>query len=292
LKIDTLVKSLLDKIIKLNEDQARKQLENGLKDALPDEKYVNEIGKLFTDIKMIAYLHGMLKTYDSIAKDYDKKELKFELLGGAKITPANAIKDLILQLGLKEGHIFETEMLVSTKSRIEAVLSYTDFVDRVNTKLKSTLKDGESYREWYKALDEKKLTDLVQKKGYWETVYRTNISTAFSRGAYEERQRLSEYIAYDEWVTVIGVNPTCIKFNGQVREKGGFGVIPPLHYNCTSEILPVSKVRAKQRGIKITNSSVEPKKSGWGSIGHNEFTYATKEQMQRLPKEAVENFNL
>ena len=281
MKVDKLVKPLLDKIIKLNEEQAKKQLEDGLKNPLPSEKYVNEIGKLFTDIKMITYLHGMLKTYDSIAKDYDKKELKFELLGGEKITPIDAINDLIAQLGLKEGHIFETEMLVSTKSRIEAVLSYTDFVDRVNTKLKSTLKDGESYREWYKALKEKDLIDLVQKKGYWETVYRTNISTAFSRGAYEERQRLSEYIAYDEWSTVIGVNPTCIKFNGQIREKGGFGVIPPLHYNCTSEILPISKVRAKQRGLKVTNSSTTPKKSGWGSIGNNEFTHATTDRSAR-----------
>ena len=94
---------------------------------------------------------------------------------------------------------------------------------------------------------------MVTKKGYWGTVYRTNISTAFNAGQAVESERLKKYILYERYNTVVGVHEICKALSDEVRERGGFGsVTPPNGYNCYSSIEPITKIEAEEFNIKPT----------------------------------------
>ena len=248
------------------------------------------MSELISQLNIISMLWGRKATYDQIAKEEKAKTLEF---AEPDYTPTEAIQTLLDQLQLQTGDIFKTVLSEQRKARIISVLSYTDFVERVNNIIISTMETGKGINDFRKQIKAQDLKELVQKKGYWDTVFRTNQSTAYNYGKYEEMQRLDKFIAYEQWTVVIDEFPTCQALNGEVREKGGFGSLtPPLHFNCTSEIIPISKTIAEARNIKVTPKSqrtnLKPDK-GFGGDPKKSFLTLPKSVTNRLPSNTPKN---
>ena len=270
-------------------------LESGLSSKTPTLEYVNEMSTLLVQAQTLAMLFGQNEVYNIVAKDYDSATVDFmdiKEIDRSVFTPTEAIEELAKELQLEEGAIYETMLKSERKARILSVLSYTDFVKRVNTNLKNVIATGGSYGSWYKGLKEDGIRNLVQKKGYWETVWRTNISTAFNSGTAIETERMKEYLQYQRYDTIIGEFPLCQFLTGQVRPLGGFGTSEPSnHYNCTGTLTPITKIRVKADKIKMT-----PRRNWKTNLkadkGFNvkPSTYLDKlpaSTMKRLPKSKV-----
>ncbi len=244
-------------------------------------KYVNELSSLYLEMFTISELYGRKTIYDIIAKDYDKKTVEFS---EDDFTPSEAIQNLIDQMDIKQGTIYQTMLSKEKKARIIAVLSYEDYIERLNTKLSNSLEDGKGYKDWLKEVKKDGLDKLVENKGYINTVYSTNISTSFNAGRIIESERLKEYIEFQQFTTQgSGVAEVCQSLSGEIREFGGFkDLIPPLHFNCQSTIHIISKIRADIDNVKATpksqQSNIKPDK-GFG----NPLAYRTK-----LPKETMD----
>jgi len=241
---------------------------------------------LFSEMQIISYLWGRKSIYNTIAKDNKAETIEF---AEPDYTPTGAIETLLKQMQLKTGDIFKTVLSEQRKARIISVLSYTDFVTRVNNIIINTLGSGKGLNEFKKQINKGDLEKLVTKASYWETVFRTNQNTAYSYGNYEEMKRLDKFIAYEKYTVVIGDHPICKALKNEIREKGGFdSTFPPNGFNCTAEIIPISKRVAEARNIKPTPKSkqnpnnIKPDK-GFGTHPKKSFLTLPKSTTNRLP---------
>ena len=138
-------------------------------------------------------------------------------------------------------------------------LTQVDAVERVRHYLVKAVSDGRSLSEFQTqtGIDEAmKVAGFDEDSPwYWETVYRTNIQTAYNTG------RLMQYEKNPpEYLEFIGIGDirqtdicrirmgTILPFGDQWWENN----YPPLHFNCRSTIRAIYKEEAQIRGSKKT----------------------------------------
>jgi len=186
---------------------------------LPSQKYVDDISKSLDEMFKIYYIWGRKKVNEGLKKEiakYDKKEAdKIAFadsdLTGKEFRPDKAINALIEQLDLEAGNIFKSRLdpeLLLDKVKKIAILSYSDYVKRVNTKLLVAIQTDQPYREFIKLLKADgipglSLKDAVDVKGYWNTVFSTNASTLFHAGYLDQVEEVKEFVAFEEYVAII-----------------------------------------------------------------------------------------
>lgn len=274
---------------------------------LASKKYVNDISKSLEEMFKFYYISGRAKVNESLKKEiakYDKKEAEkitfseIDDVIGKEYRPKEAIKNLVNQLEIKEGEIYKTRLdidLLLQKAKQIAILSYSDYVARVNTKLLVALEDykGTPYKKFIKLLESDQIKnmavkDLVDVKGYWQTVFRTNVSTMFHAGYLDQVEEVKEYVAFEEYVALIREHEQCKALSGQVAKVGEFeanGNSIPSGYNCTAYFNIISKVRAKATGIKETkwDRSKRPGEGFGGKTNSKKVSELPKTVKNRLP---------
>jgi len=262
----------------------------------------------------ITYLWARKETNDDLKKQLnkeDQKKLEFvdidDLLDvenrpieefiGKQYRPDQAINELIKELELKSGNIYKTRLDIKKlliKSKQIAILSYSDYVNRVNTKLSVAIQTGQPYKDFIKlvksdGVPNMSLFDLVDNKGYWKTVFRTNMSTIFHGGYLDQVNELKEFIEYEEYNAIILNHEQCKSLNGVIRPVGEFeanGNSIPAGYNCTAFFTIVSKVVADANNIKATenwNEKVKPADGFGGKTTINKTSTLPKTVTKRLP---------
>ena len=116
------------------------------------------------------------------------------------------------------------------------------------------LKKGGTTKEFLDDIEEFKLP-----KDYLKGVYRTVMTQAQQRGHVKKQMEMSYYFEYGLYSAIEDGRTThqCKELHGKVMKITDFiekGLYPPLHYNCRSSIIQLSKEDIKDLGLEITEN--------------------------------------
>ena len=251
-------------IEKLSAKSFQKSLEKG---ELPDKKeYQKQLNDLILDGLLIINGYGRLGVQDIIKSDakamgedieFAEVEVNFE---NEILSPKDAIITLESMLGVQSGSIYETMLKSGNIDQLVSLISgssYDDFVKYINAKAGETLKSGGSYADWYNGLVGSDKIDSFIKPGYWQAVWNTNYTSLYNIGIQQESERLKEFIAMQEYMSVLDNSTTelCTALDNQKRTATDWnksGLIPPNHFNCRSFLATVSIYRADSQRLNVT----------------------------------------
>ena len=138
-------------------------------------------------------------------------------------------------------------------------LTELDAIEAVKKRLEKALKEGKTLSQFW---EEAGRDELLRRAGfhrsnpwYWETVFRTNIQTAYNTGrAYQFRKNPPAYLEF------VGINDArqtriCRARNGIIKKADDpFWAVnwPPLHFNCRSTVRAVHQEEFEALGLEKT----------------------------------------
>ena len=144
-----------------------------------------------------------------------------------------------------------------------AKVSSADILQVFKDEIDAAIADGETFFEF-----KKRISPILDQKGYakngdikpWrlETIYRTNLQTAYMAGRHSQMEEVKESFPYWEFVAISDNRTTdgCRGLNSIVlRSDDAFWSVnfPPRHFKCRSEARAVSQFALDKRGLKLTN---------------------------------------
>ncbi len=246
-------------------------------------KYVKKTQKAIYDIIYLSYLNGIV--YEKTSKKavdfadtsilHSAKQAIDFLLGRADISPA---KQERLTAYLTE------------KSKDIAKLSYGDTMLMLNNHMSDVIKTGISIKSFEKVIKKDAIFGRVEQKklvkNYWETVYRTNVSSAYNAGKYDQ-QTSNTRVKYLQYVAVGDDRTTdiCLELDGTILPADDAFwdmYYPPNHFNCRSLVIAISKAKAKLRNIKTTGT---PGISAAGKAQNKGFDQNPKKEWNKTTPE-------
>jgi SPP1 gp7 family putative phage head morphogenesis protein len=141
-----------------------------------------------------------------------------------------------------------------------ARLTELDAIENVRKRVSKALDDGKTLGQFW---EEAGNDEILRKAGffrgdpwYWETVFRTNVQTAYNAGrAYQFKKHPPEYL---EFVGITDIRQTsiCRLRSGTIRKTDDpfwSSNWPPLHFNCRSTVRAVHKEELDGLGLRETN---------------------------------------
>jgi len=159
--------------------------------------------------------------------------------------------------------------LLAAEARVKAFtvsnVSSLQILKSVHGEVQKSLEEGTTLKEFQKSFD-----DILFKKGYdplspWqvETVFRTNIQTAYSVGRYQgqkERAELRPYLVFNA-IDDSRTTELCYELGGSgdpskakcYRFDHPFWDVfyPPNHFNCRSSVDDLSEEEVKEEGLAV-----------------------------------------
>jgi len=216
---------------------------------------------------MLSYLFGSLH----VQERYEAKSL---LNLSDEIVPEDAINMLKERIALPPEEFYKLDRKARFRAFTVALLTGLDAIERVKEKLTKALEKGKTLKEFIEELGQE---EVLQKAGfsktnpwYWETVFRTNLHSAYNAGKMEQVKRLGKKVKYLKFVAIDDNRTTeiCRSLNGTVRPASEWnGRIPPLHFNCRSTLVPIfegEKVKpTKMPSVKPQGGFGQPLDSWW-----------------------------
>jgi SPP1 gp7 family putative phage head morphogenesis protein len=175
-----------------------------------------------------------------------------------------------------------------------AALATPDAIDRVRKSAISAVQDGTGLAEFWTKTAAEASAGIGAKPFYWETVYRTNVQTAYNAGRAAEFMR-----SQPEYLEFVGIEDNrqteiCAQRSGTILPathpfwKSNW---PPLHFNCRSTIRAVYQeevdvLRAHDPNWEPTSDARitrDPPASGFGAnpIETGSFYKLTPEMIKR-----------
>ncbi len=254
----------------------KKSLENN---ELPDKKqYISDLSGFLLDGFLIINALGRQSVRDILKQDAKEAGESLEFaeietsINNEILTAKDALIYLENLLMLDHGSIYETMLKSGDINQLIDLVagnSYTDFVKYINTKMETILSEGGNYSDWLKDLVANNKADSFLKPNYWNVVWSTNYTNIYNMGIFQEADRLSEFIEYGEYFSVLDSSTTefCTMMDGKTMTMDQWkksGWIPANHFFCRSFIAIISKYRAKLENIKPTPKSyfIDMKKAG------------------------------
>ncbi len=214
---------------------------------------------------LMALLLGMNHVYEDIYfGEYQYQGISFD----------EAIKFLSSRVPLTKQEFYSLEAGLRLRSFTVARLTELDYINRVRLVLKNSLSKGYPLSKFW---EEMKDDYLLQMSGfeqsnpwYWETVFRTNLQTAYNAGRKIQIAK-NPNIKYLQFIGINDKRQTSIcKCRNNIilpaTHKFWEKNTPPLHFNCRSTLRPIYKSEAELKNYKIsdlTGIEVEPQK-GFG----------------------------
>jgi SPP1 gp7 family putative phage head morphogenesis protein len=147
-----------------------------------------------------------------------------------------------------------------TKDLVNAI------ADKIDANLVDYVKAGADMNEFLEGLDDVAgqvgLTDVDP--FYWETVFRTNVQTAYGAGRYEgmRNPEVESAMGYYQYLTVgdSAVRPEHAALHGRVWPADDPAVSefwPPNGWNCRCSMLPLTKDEIDAEGLDISDGAPE-----------------------------------
>ena len=196
---------------------------------------------------------------------------------------------------------YELEKQLRFRAFTVARLTELDAINRVKEKLVKVIEEGKTFQQF---MTEGGEDELLKKAGfhrsnpwYWETVFRTNLQTAYNAG--RRLQLLKDPdVLYYEFVGIRDRRQTemCRKRSGVVRPASDpwwRRNWPPLHFNCRSSVRPIYKEEVEARGVKVTpEKELKKLPAPLEGIGHDpleagSFWKLTPKMLERAKKYGI-----
>lgn len=160
-----------------------------------------------------------------------------------------------------------------------AGVAQLDLVTQVWEALDTAMVKGETLEDFRKAVEEKLTAAWGAKDSYRvETIFRTNLQHAYSRGRWEQQNDPAVKAVRPYWefsaVMDLRTSEICRPLNGTVRPADdGFWSWhnPPLHHSCRSTIISLTEEQAKARGITPEPPDSTPADGFGGAPGEDDW---------------------
>ncbi len=230
---------------------------------------------------ILSYLYG--RTH--IQEKYEAHQI---LNFSDEIVPEEAIKFLREKLSIPAEEFYKLDAKARFRAFTVALLTGLDAIERVKEKLLKALEEGKTLKEFIEELGQ---DEVIEKAGfsktnpwYWETVFRTNLHSAYNAGRLEQIQRLGKKVKYLKFIAIDDDRTTkiCRSLNGTVRPADDpfwSGKIPPLHFRCRSTVVPIFKGEQ----VKITKNPPDVKpQEGFGGDPRKAWWELTDSMARRI----------
>lgn len=132
---------------------------------------------------------------------------------------------------------------------------------KMQKSLIDALNTGKSFQLWLDNLDENiKNVQLGQDGAYLETVYRTNMTSAYSTGRYETQTAQKENFPYWQYFAIVDdrTSDICSELDGKIYRADDAiwnKIYPPNHFSCRSTVIALADYDMKEYGLGVDNSN-------------------------------------
>ena len=250
-----------------------KQLENSLRVSDPSIEFLRATANDVFNIHLAGYCTGVDKVNFISQQEFKNVDDKvvFNIIEDEWLKPAETLDALVDRTITPE----EVQELVERgleKYEIISQLVYYDAYSALINTLEKTIETGETIKDWVDRLGK---DDLLKRIGlhednpwYLQNVFRTNTTSAYNAGVFDQaaRNENSKFFEYNA-VTDERTTPQCDGLDGTVRpikDSLWDWATPPLHYQCRSQIVLISKNMADVLDIEKTGAleKIEIKEKG------------------------------
>ena len=192
-------------------------------------------------------------------------QIKINLLLTFDKAPEEAVKYLE-RLGVKITWNWQEQLqAIKEKAFTISKITNADLLQEVQNKLIEALNKGTPYSDFKDELNE-----ILKNRGYikkedgsqWrlDTIYRTNLQSAYMAGRYKQQQEVVKNFPYWEYVSILDNRTTvsCRDLNGTILPANDpFWKInyPPRHYNCRARVISHNKSTLNQYNKTLSDSS-------------------------------------
>jgi len=246
-----------------------------LKTPFPTSKTI-QLWELTYQALLTSFLLGMehiaveVETPEEIALAEDSWWKKL-----APLSFEEAIQFLAVKVPLTREEFYALEKKLRFRAFTVARLTELDAINRVKGLLLKALEEGlPFYRFWQEGGRDQVLLKAgfhQSNPWYWETVFRTNIQTAYNAGRRLQIEKAQE-VEYLEFVGIRDERQTeiCRRRTGIIRPKDDpwwKRNWPPLHFNCRSTVRTISRYEVERFGLRLTRKDHLPEEdlpSGFG----------------------------
>jgi SPP1 gp7 family putative phage head morphogenesis protein len=131
-----------------------------------------------------------------------------------------------------------------------------DVLVAIRSLVEKALAEGQSFDDFKKAMTESELIARVLPVSRFQTIYRTNLQSAFMAARWREQVRIGERKPYWKFVAVMDGSTTqgCRDLDGKVfKHDDGFWATnyPPRHYNCRSRVVALNARELERYGGSV-----------------------------------------
>lgn len=213
------------------------------------------------------------------------------------ITFEEAVKLFKMRVPMTKQEWQELEAKLRFRAFTVARLTELDAVEAVRKRVIKAIEEGKTLGQFW---EEAGRDELLRRAGfhrgdpwYWETVFRTNIQTAYNAGrAYEFKKNPPAYL---EFVGIMDTRqtPICRARSGVIRRADDpFWSTnwPPLHHNCRSTVRAIHKDEYEALGLKETETLPKdlPKKGfGLNPLESGSFWKMTDSMAERAKRYGI-----
>ncbi|WP_456396645.1 phage head morphogenesis protein [Desulfurobacterium sp.] len=204
------------------------------------------------EVLILSLLFGMTHV-----KEKEEQKLFFDPDFDA--TFEEAVEFMKEKLSLTKEEFYSLDAKARFRAFTVARLTGLDAIERVKEKLTKALEEGKTIKEWVEELGEDGILKMVgfhqSNPWYLETVFRTNISTAYNAGRLMQIQRSKDKIKYLEYVAIEDsrTTPICRRLDGtRLPPDDPFWATytPPNHFNCRSTVRAIFKGSEEAKRIR------------------------------------------
>ena len=127
-----------------------------------------------------------------------------------------------------------------------------ELTKKVKSSLDNAIKNGKTLDQWKKGINLKDLSDW-----YLDTVFRTNLSSAYSAGRYEQQMEVRGIFKYWLFDAVMDnrTSEICFSLDGKIYRSDNpiwSKIYPPLHFGCRSDVIALSDYDLRVMKIRQT----------------------------------------
>ncbi|WP_456435450.1 phage head morphogenesis protein [Thermovibrio ammonificans] len=206
--------------------------------------------ELFKELETTTYKILILSLLFGMTHVKEKEEQKLFFDHDFDATFEEAVEFMKEKLSLKPEEFYELDAKARFRAFTVAKLTGLDAIERVKEKLLKAIEEGKTLKEWIEELGEDGILKAVgfhqSNPWYLETVFRTNISTAYNAGRFMQFARSKDKIKYLEYVAIDDgrTTPICKRLDGtKLPPDDPFWATytPPNHFNCRSTVRAIFK---------------------------------------------------
>ncbi len=224
----------------------------------------------------------------------EKEEQTQFFSDGFDATFEEAVEFMKEKLSLTPEEFYSLDAKARFRAFTVAKLTGLDAIERVKEKLPKAIEEGKTLKEWIEELGEDGILQAVgfhqSNPWYLETVFRTNVSTAYNAGRLmqfarsKDRIKLLEYVAIDDNRTT----PICRRLDGtKLPPDDPFWATytPPNHFNCRSTVRAIFKGSTEAKKARVRKpKNIPPVPEGFAGSPFNSWWKLTDSMAKRIVK--------